>query len=130
MRHSLGLPTEITNITSCAVGPPSAISQVCAYCIYHISRAEEAKNIYDSETHQETRAYSFTGTSRSAATFIYREYIEQFSLCRCARLCCKPTFECLVYPDLRVSICCFSSRNGTSIIVSSTLVASRGVTGQ
>ena len=31
-----------------------------------------------------------------------------------------------MYPDLRVSICCFTSvRNGTSIIVSSTLVASR-----
>ena len=34
-----------------------------------------------------------------------------------------------VYPDLRVSVCCFRVRNGSSIIVSSTLVASRGVTG-
>ena len=53
----------------------------------------------------------------------------------------KPTFDCLVYPDPRVSSCCFSARNGTgrrqleveaavSIVVSSTLVASRGVTGQ
>ena len=55
--------------------------------------------------------------------------------------CYKPTFECLVYPDPHVSICCFSARHGTgrhqleaetaaSIIASSTLVAPRGVTGR
>ena len=57
--------------------------------------------------------------------------------------CCKPTLDCLLEYETRPScaICCFGPRNGTgrnqleiepavSIIVSSTLVACRGVTGR
>ena len=46
------------------------------------------------------------------------------------KLLLNQTFGCLVYLDLRLSTCCFSVRNCTSMIVSSTLVAFRGVTGQ
>ena len=66
-----------------------------------ISRAEEAKNMYDSETHQQTRTCSCTGTSRSAATFtgsILNNFhgvgvpvcvVNQLSI-----IFCTPTFAC------------------------------------
>ena len=57
--YSLGLPGEITSITSCAIGSPSAILQVCTKCVYQISRAAEANNMYDSETHQQTRTCTY-----------------------------------------------------------------------
>ena len=99
--------------------------------------------MYDSETHQQTRAHACIGASRSAATstvsilFHFSVFLVYLSHLNCGR----PTFDVLVYPDPRVSICCFRARYGTgrhqlafkpavSVIILSTLVVSREVTAQ
>ena len=89
--------------------------------------------MYDSETHQQRRTLVRRVLVRQdLLQHLQGVFSTSFSVLVCpSRLnWCKPNFDCLVYPDLRVPICCFTVRNGTSNIVSSTLVASRGVTGQ
>ena len=115
----------------------------CVHILYYfLSRAQEAKNMHDSETRPLTRTYSCRGTPRSAAIFTRSTSIFFSVLGGLSRLkCFKLTFDFLVYPGRHVSICWFRARNGTgryqlevepavSIIAPSTLVASREVIGQ
>ena len=51
MRHSLACLQKSRTSPSPAIEPPSAMLQVCACCVFQIlSRAEEANNMYNSET--------------------------------------------------------------------------------
>ena len=74
MHHSLAFLQKSRTSPPALLDHPCNLNGVCAYCVFHISRAEEkprtCTNVIVRLTNKHVRTYSsYAGTSRSAASF-------------------------------------------------------------
>ena len=131
MRRSPACLQKSRTSPTCAIGPPSAISQVCAYCVFLIPREQKRPitctivRLANEHvlTHVLVRQDLLQHLQGVLGSVVFQTFFSAL-VCPSRLNCCKTTFDCLVYPDLRVSICCFSARNCTSIIVSGSIQGS------